>query len=145
MSVTAWIDLRDNVDRAKLKLATVTAEDGRPRRYLFIVGLSNESVRWARAQELLGFVASPRGKYLSRMVRDGEQLKASMFHSVWPNAIRAQMPVEDVRLNLAPGKQLRVAQRASVDSSIALPTAEEREVAMESGVLSRLGLSLIHI
>lgn len=139
MSVTAWIDLRDNVDRAKLKLATVTAEDGRQRRYLFIVGLSNQSVRWARAQELLGFVASPRGKYLSRMVRDGEQLKASMFQSVWPNAIRAQMPVEDVRLNLAPGKQLRVAQPASVDSGVAGPTAEEREVAMESGVLNRLG------
>lgn len=139
MSVIAWIDLRDNVDHARLKLASVTADDGQQRRFIFIVGMSNQAPRWAHAIEKLGFVPSPRGKYLSRMVRDGEQLKASMFQGVWPNAIRAPMAVEDVRLNLAPGKHLRVAQQADIRSDSNGSTEEEREIALEAGVLNRLG------
>ena len=131
MTTTKWIDLRDNIDKAKLKIASMHGEDGRQRHFLFITGLSNKSVRWARAIAALGFASSPNARYLSRLVRDGEQLKAAMFHPVWPNAMLAQMNVEDVRLDLTPSRHAR--------ESLNPRSAEERRLAADVGVITRFG------
>lgn len=126
-----WIDLRDHQDKARLRIATLAGADGQQRRFLFITGLANTSPKWNQALARLGFSASPKGKYLSRLVRDGEQLKASTFHSVWPNALRAQMDVDLVRLELTTTRQQR--------ESLREPSKEERSVAMDVGVVTRLG------
>lgn len=131
MTTTKWIDLRDHVDKAKLKIASMQGEDGRTRHFLFITGLSNKSTRWSRAIEVLGFSASPNSRYLSRLVREGEQLKAAMFHPVWPNAMLAQMDVQDVRLDLTPSRHVR--------ESLAPRSAEEQRFAADVGGITRLG------
>lgn len=131
MTTTKWIDLRDNIDKAKLKIASMKGEDGRTRHFLFITGLSNRSARWDRAISVLGFSPSPNARYLSRLVREGEQLKAAMFHPVWPNATLSQMNVLDVRLELTPTRQAR--------ESEAPRSAEERQLAVDVGTVTRVG------
>ena len=108
--VSAWIDLRDRLDGAKLKLASLVQADSQKKRYLVISNLPNTSGRWAKAQQVLGFSASAQGDYLWRLVRDAEVIKPSSFHAVWPNAIRSEMPLQDIPLNLAQSEIERVIQ-----------------------------------
>jgi N12 class adenine-specific DNA methylase len=108
--VAAWIDLRDRLDGAKLKLATLVQAGGQKKRYLVISDLSNTSGRWAKAQQALGFSASAQGDYLWRLVRDEEVIKPSSFHAVWPNAIRSEMALQDIPLNLAQSEIERLVQ-----------------------------------
>ncbi len=109
-TVAAWIDLKDNHDGAKLKLASLVRADGQKNRYLVISDLSKTSGRWARAQEALGFAASAQGNYLSRLLRDNEVIKPSAFHAVWPNATRSEMALQDIPLNLPQSEIERVIQ-----------------------------------
>lgn len=135
MSLIKWIDLRDNVDKARLKIGSIETDDGRKRSILFIVGLDNRSGRWQAAIDKLGFMASPKGKYLVRQVRDGEKLKPANFHAVWPNATLAEMPGDQVHLDLAATRRTR---------ATATPRNEEEATAAQQfsqqfGVVTRLG------
>jgi hypothetical protein len=128
-----WIDLRGN-DNSRLKVSSITGDDGRTRTFLYVVGLKSDSARWKSAIDKLGFIASPATsakRFLVRQVREGEKLRADAFHSVWPNATTASLPKEDVILNIKPLRKLR--------EDSAPQTAEEREVAQETGVVVRLG------
>lgn len=131
MSLIKWIDLRDNVDKARLKIGSLTTEDGRKRSILFIVGLDSKSGRWQAAIDKLGFIASPKGKYLVRQVQEGEKLKPATFHAVWPNATLAEIPAEQVHLDLAATRRAR--------ESAAPRTQEESSAAQQFGVVTRLG------
>lgn len=126
-----WIDLRDNIDKARLKIGTLTDDDGRQRRILFIVGLDPASARWKSAIDRLGFVASPKSKYLARQVQEGEKLQAKTFHSVWPNATLSEMPSDQVRLDLSATRRARETPQPR--------SQEEAAIATESGVVIRLG------
>lgn len=134
-TTTKWIDLRDNVDKARLKIATQATDDGRTRRFLFVVGLNHQSPRWQAAIDKLGFVASPNKKYLSRLVPEGERVQAKAFHPVWPNATLAEMPREDCILNLSATRRAAAPQAESSQPR----TEEEKSVAVETGTVIRLG------
>jgi hypothetical protein len=128
-----WIDLRGN-DNSRLKVSSITGEDGRTRTFLYVVGLKSDSIRWKNAIDKLGFIASPATsakRFLVRQVREGEKLRADVFHPVWPNATTVSLPKSEVILNIKPLRKLRDDSEPQ--------TAEEREVAQETGVLVRLG------
>lgn len=127
-----WIDLRDPEGGAvRLRIATIEGEDGRQRRFLYVTGLKNDSLRWQKAIEKLGFIASPGRRYLVRMCRDGEKITAEQFRPVWPNAGKAQLPIEQILLDVKPIRQARETQRPR--------TEEEKDISVETGVVVRLG------
>lgn len=124
MALQKWIDLRDRSSGARLKLDEINGQ-----RFLFIVGLSRNNPRWAQAINVLGFQASPNQKFLIRLVRADERIKASSFAQVWPDARYADIEVSQIRLNLSRTK--------SKDR-----TEEERSIANELASARRLGRNL---
>lgn len=126
-----WIDLKDTDTGARLMISTIVDDDGRQRRYLYILGLKSDTVRWKNAIERLNFVASPGKKFLVRAVLDKENVRAADFRPVWPNAALAEMPREKIILDVKPTRQLRESQKPR--------TEEEREASVETGVVVRLG------
>lgn len=119
-----WIDLRDNINGGKLK---AVADNGNS--FLLIVGLSEVSERYRKAISLLGFQPSTSGRFLTRPIAPGEQVKAAQFHPVWPNAVLTEMPQENYLVKL----------RTSASPQEARPTDESRRVTIESSGLRRLG------
>lgn len=124
-----WIDLRGGDDGARLKIAAVQGEDGQQRRYLYVVGMKSDTVRWNSAIERLGFIASPNKKFLVR--QSTGPIKPADFTTVWPNATFCQLPRDQIMIDTKPIKQLRATQVER--------TEEERDVAVESGAVVRLG------
>jgi len=124
-----WIDLRGGDDGARLKIAAIEGDDGQQRRYLYVVGMKSDSVRWKSAIDRLGFIASPNKKFLVR--QSTGPIKPSDFSSVWPNASFCQLPRDQIMIDTKPIKQLR--------ATSAERTEEERDVAVESGAVVRLG------
>ncbi len=127
-TTTKWIDLKD---AARLKVAKMPSSDGAVRTYLFVVGLPNNSEKWAQAISRLGFIPSPNKKYLVRLAAEGEKITAGMFKPVWPQATPAMLPSDQVNLDLSAGRKAReLTQRR---------TEEESSVAVEVGEAVRLG------
>jgi hypothetical protein len=99
MTMQKWFDLRDRISGAKLKLGRINGNI-----FLFVVGISRNSVRWSQAIEKLGFQASPNAKFLIRMVAPEERIKLSWIREVWPDAVNAMMTPEQFSLKTSSGK-----------------------------------------
>lgn len=127
--LTTWIDLRGGDDGARLKLAVVSGDDGQQRRFLYVVGMKSDTVRWNAAVQKLGFVESPNKKYLVRQVTG--KIRPEDFKTVWFNASNCQLPRDQILIDTKPIKRLRDTQ--------APRTEEEKDVAVESGSVVRLG------
>lgn len=127
--LTKWIDLRGGDDGARLKIAAIEGEDGQQRRFLYVIGLKSDTPRWNAAIARLGFIASPNKKYLVR--QSTGPIKPGDFGPVWPNASFCQLPRDQIMIDTKPIKQLRATQ--------AQRTEEEKDVAVESGAVVRLG------
>jgi len=123
MATQKWIDLRDKQSGAKLKLDQVGAN-----RFLFVVGMSRLNPKWQRAIDELGFQAASNQKFLIRLVQPEERIKVASFQNIWPQAMYAEMPPEQIGLNLS---------RAATASG--KRSAEERDIANELSNARRLG------
>lgn len=128
-----WIDLRDPMQPARLKVGLQTGEDGRQRTILFVMGVKEGSPRWQHAIERLGFLPSATKRYLLRVRGDDEPrtITPAMFHAVWPNAQAAMMDRKEAVLDLNTVRKTRVTEEPR--------SQDETRAAVESGVVRRLG------
>lgn len=93
-----WIDLGDADGR--LKLGQIQGG-----LYLFITGLPNNSIRWSRSVQELGFKPGQNNKYLVRRIADGESPRASTYRAIFPSARITMMEREDFYLDFARGRK----------------------------------------
>ncbi|MDF2461820.1 MAG: hypothetical protein K0Q43_55 [Ramlibacter sp.] len=128
-----WIDLRDQMHPARLKVGLVADEDGRQRTIFFLMGIKADSPRWNQAIERLGFRPSATRKYLMRVRADDEPrtITPAMFHPVWANAQAAMMDRKDAVLDLNAVRKTRLTEEPR--------TADETRAAVETGTVRRLG------
>jgi hypothetical protein len=128
-----WIDLRDQMHPARLKVGLLAGDDGRQRTILFLMGIKPDSPRWTMAIERLGFRPSATRKYLMRVRGDDEPrtITPAMFHPVWPNAQAAMMERKDAVLDLNAVRKARLTEEPR--------TPDETRAAVETGTIRRLG------
>lgn len=93
-----WIDLGDQDGRLKLGQIQDSL-------YLFITGLPNNSLRWSRAVQELGFKPGQNNKYLVRRIAEGESPRASTYRTIFPNARITMMERDDFYLDFARGRK----------------------------------------
>lgn len=115
MTMKQWIDLADRETGARLKMATF---DGA--HFLYIVGLSNNSPKWRKCVETLGYAESPNKKVLSRELRKGERIKASDYRSIFFRASQALLPEEAIFLKIKAASS--DARKAQTDEERSLRT-----------------------
>lgn len=128
-----WIDLRDQMHPARLKVGLLAGDEGRQRTILFLMGIKPDSPRWIMAIERLGFRPSATRKYLMRVRGDDEPrtITPAMFHPVWPNAQAAMMERKDAVLDLNAVRKTRLTEEPR--------TPDETRAAVETGTIRRLG------
>jgi hypothetical protein len=110
-----WIALKDE-NGARLKLAKLDVS-GQPVLHLFVTNLAFTNPRWRECVTKLNFREAPNRKYLVRRVDPDEKLRPSSFKSVFPGAVRAEMPVGDYMLQIGSKNVARRSEEgaASVD------------------------------